>query len=134
MNVPALVSAAVLGAHGIGHVIGWLPAWGLVSFEGVSRQSWALDPVLGQRMSESVAGTVYLLPTIGFVAAAAALATGHPWSREVAVIAAITSLLASVLFPVALPPSSLVGSTALNLVVLGVATWGQPLLTQLGRP
>ncbi|MCC6496986.1 MAG: hypothetical protein IT193_12105 [Propionibacteriaceae bacterium] len=133
MNLPVLVSGAVLGAHGIGHVIGWLPAWGLASFQQVSRKSWALDPVVGQRISESVAGVLYLLPTIGFIAAAGALATGQPWWRDVAVVSAIGSLLASVLFPAALPPSSLVGSTALNLIVLGLAVWGQPLLTQLVR-
>lgn len=130
MNLPVLVSGAVLGAHGIGHVLGWLPAWGLASFQQVSRKSWALDPVVGQRITESVAGVLYLVPTIGFLAAAGALATGQPWWREVAMISAIGSLLASTLFPAALPPSSLVGATAVNLIVLGAAAWGGPLVAR----
>jgi hypothetical protein len=134
MNLPVgLVAGAVLGAHGTGHVLGWLPAWGLASFQQVSRKSWALDPLVGQRISEAVAGALYLVPTIGFLAAAIALATGQPWWREVAVLSAIGSLVASALFPTALPPSSLVGATAVNLVVLGLAAWGEPVLAQLVR-
>lgn len=128
MNLPVLVSGAVLGAHGIGHVLGWLPAWGLATFPQVSRKSWALDPLVGQRIGESVAGLLYLVPTLGFLAAAGALLAGQPWWREAAVVSAIVSLVASALFPAALPTSSLVGATAVNLAVLGLAAWGGPVL------
>ena len=43
----ALITAGVAGAHGIGHVLGWLPAWGLATFEQVSSRSWAFDRLLG---------------------------------------------------------------------------------------
>lgn len=93
MNIPlGLAGAAVLGAHGIGHVLGWLPAWGLATFEKVSTRSWALDPLLGDRLGAMVAGALYAAPTLGFLVAAGALATGLPWWREVAVASAITSL------------------------------------------
>lgn len=135
MNIPlGLIGAGVLGAHGVGHVLGWLPAWGLASFEQVSSRSWALDPLLGQRVSQGVAGALYLAPTLGFLAAAVALATGQPWWKEVAVAAALASGLASVLYPGALPAGSLVGSTAVNAAVLALAVWGQPVLDQLARP
>jgi hypothetical protein len=134
MNLPlGLLGGAVLGAHGIGHVLGWLPAWGLASFEHVSRRSWALDPVVGERISQAVAGVFFLVPTLGFVAAAAALVTGQLWWREAAVVSAVVSLVATALFPWALPVSSLVGSTAVNLAVLGLAAWGEPVLAGLVR-
>lgn len=132
MNLPlGLAGAAVLGAHGIGHVLGWLPAWGLATFEKVSTWSWALNPLLGDRLGATVAGALYAAPTMGFLVAAGALATGQPWWREVAVASAIASLVASALAPAALPPSSLAGSMVVNLAVLGLALWGGPALAQL---
>lgn len=134
MNIPlGLAGAAVLGAHGIGHVLGWLPAWVLAAFEKVSTRSWALDPLLGDRLGAMVAGALYAAPTLGFLVAAGALATGQPWWREVAVASAITSLVASALVPAALPTSSLAGSTVVNLAVLGLAVWGAPTLAGLAQ-
>jgi hypothetical protein len=134
MTIPiGLIGAGVLAAHGIGHTLGWLPAWGLARFDQVSLRSWAVDPLLGQRLSESVAGALFLAPTLGFLAAAVALATGQPWWREAALISALASLLATVLYPAALPPSSVVGAATLNAAMVGLAIWGQPLLDQLAR-
>jgi len=134
MNIPlGLLGAGVIAAHGVGHVLGWLPAWGLASFEKVSLRSWALDGLLGQRLSEAAAGVLYLAPTVGFLAAAGALAAGQPWWREIAVASAVASVLASILYPGALPGGSLVGSTTFNVAVLGLALWGQPILDQLAR-
>lgn len=134
MNVPVgLLGGVVLGAHGIGHVLGWLPAWGLATFDTVSTRSWALDPVLGARLGGAVAGLLYAAPTVGFLVAAGALATGQPWWREVAVASSLASLAATVVVPGALPPSSLAGAVAVNLAVLGLALWGGPLAASWGQ-
>lgn len=113
-----LVAAGVIGAHGIGHVLGWLPAWGVARFEGVSSQSWLISSIAGGGGSAIVAGMVFLVPTVGFVVAAAGLLTGQPWWRGVAVASAAVSLLGAALFPHALPAGSTIGSVAVNLVVL----------------
>lgn len=122
-----LLVGGVIGAHGVGHVLGWMPAWGIARFEGVSSRSWLLTGAIGEGGSRLAAGVIFLVPTIGFVAAAAGLLTGQPWWRQVAVGSAAASLAATALFPQAFATSSTVGSVAVNLGVLVailVAGWG----------
>jgi hypothetical protein len=122
-----LVVAGVLGAHGIGHVLGWLPAWGLARFEGASSHSWLVTGLAGDGGSRLLAGLLFLVPTVGFVAAAAGLLTGQPWWRGVAVASAAVSLGATALYPQAFTAGSTIGSVAVDLVVLYailVAGWG----------
>jgi hypothetical protein len=122
-----LVAALVLGAHGIGHMLGWLPAWGVARIDGVSSRSWLVSALAGEHVGRLVAGVVFLVPTVGFVIAAAGLLTGQPWWRGVAVASAAVSLLATALFPNAFPTGSTLGSVTINLVVLYgilVAGWG----------
>lgn len=118
MDATLLVAGGVVGAHGVGHVLGWLPAWGLARFEGVSSASWLLGP-LGEAAERAVAGAAFLVPTAGFVAAAAGMFAGQGWFRGVAVASAAVSLAATALFPRAFPVGSTVGSVLVNLAVLG---------------
>ena len=122
-----VVVAGVLGAHGIGHVMGWMPPLGLARFEGATSGSWLLTGLAGDGATRVVAVGLFAVPMIGFVAAAAGLLLGQPWWRPVAVAAAATSLAASALYPQALPLGSTIGSLAVNgLVLFGilVAGWG----------
>jgi hypothetical protein len=122
-----LAASGVLAAHGIGHVLGWLPAWGVASIQGVSSRSWALTPALGEPAGRLVAGALFVVPMAGFLLAAGGLLTGQPWWRQVAIASAGLSLLATALYPQAFPAGSTVGSVAANLVVLVgllVLGWG----------
>jgi len=122
-----IIGAGVLAAHGIGHTLGWLPAWGVTTFEGVSSNSWALTGVIGDAPARAVGGVLFVLPMVGFLAAAAGLALGQPWWRQVAVVSAALSLAATALYPQAFTVSSTAGSIAVNVVVLYgilVAGWG----------
>ena len=126
-NVIRLVAAGVIGAHGIGHMLGWMPAWGIASFEGVSSRSWLLTGAIGDGGARLAAGVLFLVPTIGFVAAAAGLLLGQPWWRQAAVASAIVSLAATALFPQAFTTGSTAGSVAIDLLILYglvVAGWG----------
>ena len=126
-TIVKLVVAGVLGAHGIGHVLGWLPATGAVSFEGMSGHSWLLSPTIGDGGARVVAGLLFVVPTAGFVAAAGGLLLGQPWWRQVAVASAAVSLGATAMYPQAFPTSSTIGSVAVDLAVLYgilVAGWG----------
>ena len=126
-NLIKLIAAGVIGAHGIGHVLGWMPAWGIAQFEGISSRSWFLTGVVGDTGARLAAGILFVLPMAGFVAAAAGLLLGQPWWRQVAVASAVASLAATALFPQAFTTGSTVGSIAVNLVVLYailVAAWG----------
>lgn len=122
-----VVVATVLGAHGIGHVLGWMPALGLARFAGTSSGSWLLGGLVGDGMTRAVAAALYIVPTAGFLAAAIGLLLGQPWWRPVAAASAAVSLAGTVLYPTAIPTGSTVGSVAVNLVVLYgviVAAWG----------
>jgi hypothetical protein len=122
-----VIAAGVLVAHGMGHVLGWMPAFGVASFEGVSSRSWALTGVLGEGGVRMAAGILFVVPMIGFAAAGVGLLTGQPWWRQAAVASASISLLATALYPQAFTTGSTVGSVAVNLVVLYgilVAGWG----------
>lgn len=126
-TIVKLVVAGVLGAHGVGHVLGWLPAWGIASFEGMSSQSWLLSPTIGEPGARVTAGLLFVVPTVGFIAAAAGLLLGQPWWRQVAVGSAAVSLAATALYPQAFATTSTVGSVAVDLAVLYgilVAGWG----------
>ena len=119
--------AGVLGAHGIGHVLGWLPALGLARFEGTSGGSWLVGGLLGDGGSRLVAVGLFAVPTVGFLAAALGLLLGQAWWRPVAVASAGVSLAATAVFPHAFPAGSTVGSIAVNLLVLYgivIAGWG----------
>lgn len=126
-NIVRLVGAGILGAHGIGHVLGWMPALGLTQFEGVSSRSWLLTGVVGESGARVAAGLLFVVPTVGFVAAAAGLLLGMPWWRQAAVVSAVVSLAATALYPQAFTAASTVGSVAVNVAVLYgilVAGWG----------
>lgn len=119
--------AGVLGAHGIGHMLGWMPALGIARFEGTSGGSWLLGGILGDGGSRLVAAGLFAAPTIAFVVAAAGLMLGQPWWRAVAVAAAAVSLAATALYPQAFPAGSTAGSLAVNAAILYgilVAGWG----------
>ena len=126
-GIVKLVVIGAIGAHGVGHVMGWLPAWGIAQIEGASSGSWLLTGILGDGGARLAAGLVFLVPTVGFLAAAAGLLTGQPWWRQVAVGSAAVSLAGTALFPQAFPTASTVGSVAVNLALLGgilLAGWG----------
>jgi hypothetical protein len=127
-NMVRLLVTGVIGAHGIGHVLGWMPAWGIAKFEGMSSHSWVLSGIVGEGGARLGAGLLFLVPTVGFAAAAAGLLMGQPWWRQVAVISAATSLACTALYPHAFAPTSTVGSVAVNVAVLYailLAKWGE---------
>jgi UPF0716 family protein affecting phage T7 exclusion len=126
-TIVKLVVAGVIGAHGIGHLLGWVPAWGIARFEGMSSHSWILTPTLGDGGARMLAGLLFAVPTAGFVASVAGLLLGQPWWRQVAVGSAAVSLAATAVYPQAFPASSTIGSVGVNLAVLYailIAGWG----------
>jgi UPF0716 family protein affecting phage T7 exclusion len=126
-GIARLIVAGIIGAHGIGHVLGWLPALGVVRFEGTAVDSWLISGVAGDGGSRLVAAVLFLVPTVGFVAAAIGLLTGQPWWRQAAVGSAAVSLAGTALYPHAFPAGSTVGSVVVNVAILGgvlVLGWG----------
>ncbi len=122
-----LAVVGVIGAHGIGHLLGWVPAWGIARFEGMSSDSWVLTATVGDGAARAAAGLLFIVPTVGFAAGAAALLLGQPWWRQAVVGSVVVSLAAIALYPHAFPASSTVGAVAVDLILLYAilgAGWG----------
>jgi hypothetical protein len=116
--------AGILAAHGIGHSIGWIPAVGMGRIAGASGTSWALSTVLGDGGTRLAAACLFLVPTVGFVAAGAGLMLGQAWWRPVAVGSSAVSLVAIGLYPQALPPGPMAGAIVVDVAVLGCVLLG----------
>jgi hypothetical protein len=126
-----MIIIAVLGVHGIGHSIGVAGGWAANAWGG-SGSSWLLDGVLGRSVG-MVEGLIWLLPALGFVAAAVLLTGNSEAWRWVAVISAVASLLAIGLFPGQLPVGSTVAAVAVDLaVVVGLLLVRWPSIEALG--
>jgi hypothetical protein len=115
------VIAAVLFAHGIGHVMGPLqvfkvavinPAW--------AGDSWLLTGAAGQTLGQAIAIVLWMTALVGFVAAAAVVMGWLPvtWWVPLAVVSSIVSLAAIGLFPTAFPTFSTIGAVVVDLATL----------------
>jgi len=108
-TVLRVIIALVFAFHGVGHAMGIIPALGIVGGEG-SRQgwlknwsshSWLLTNLLGDTVSRILCVALSGVPLIGFLCAALALAgwgIPHDWWRTLAVVSAVVSLAALLLF------------------------------------
>lgn len=117
-DLAKLAITGIVGAHGIGHILGLFPAWGIASFTGLSTRSWLLTDTIGDAASRFIGGGLWAAGLVGFIAAAGGYMTNQPWTQPVAAGASIISLVAIGLFPDALPAGSRVGAIAVNLLVL----------------
>ena len=100
VTLRALV-AVVLFMHGIGHVMGLLPALGLSTVEGWNSRSWLLIPILGETVSRILSIILFLAALVGFVASSLALLgwlVPHDWWRTLAVVSSVISIVTIVLF------------------------------------
>lgn len=103
------IIALVFAFHGVGHAMGIIPALGIVKGQGPSQgwlknwssHSWLLTNLLGEPVSRILCAVLYGAALIGFLGAALALlgwGIPHDWWRTLAVISAVTSLVALTLF------------------------------------
>jgi hypothetical protein len=93
--------AAVLFVHGIGHIMGILPALRLFSVQGWNSSSWLLTPIIGQTASRIISALLFALALAGFMLATLALVdwfVPHEWWRTLAVVSAVISIVTVVLF------------------------------------
>ncbi len=122
--------AGVLLAHGVGHVMGLMPALRLGKAEGWSSHSWLLTPLLGDGAARAVSFVLFFVAMIGFLLAGLGVlgwGVSIDWWRTAALLSAIVSLVALALFwhaLVAFFPNKL-GAIAVNLAVLVGLLWFQ---------
>ena len=126
-----IIIVIVLGAHGIGHLIGVAGGW-FESAWGGSSTSWLLTPVMGQATSV-LEGALWLLPGIGFVLAAGLIVGNSEMWRPVALASAAASLLVIALFPEQLPTGSVVGAVIVDAaVIIGLLLFNWPAVEAVG--
>ena len=131
-----IIIAGVLAFHGVGHAMGIIPALQLRFFQNQtgawaqnwSSHSWLLTPLLGDAISRILAIILFVVPLIGFVGSALGLMgwlVPHEWWQMLAIVSAVVSLIALVLFWNAfiyLFPHK-VGAIAVNVAVLVGLLW-----------
>jgi hypothetical protein len=103
------IIAFVFAFHGVGHAMGIIPALGVVNIDGSSKgwlknwssHSWLLTNLLGNTVSRILCVILYGAALIGFLGATLALlgwGIPHDWWRTLAVVSAVISLVALLLF------------------------------------
>lgn len=107
-------AAIVVGAHGIGHVLGWGPVLGVPGLAEDGLESW----LVGGGVARAAALVLFGAPAVGFLVTAFALRADPSWLPGVALASAVTSLVAVAVFPRAFPTGSLIGSVLVNLAVI----------------
>ena len=118
----------VLLAHGIGHVLGILPAFGRRLSQTHSSQSWLLTSIMGDSFTSGLGIVLWSAGLVWFAAAAMGLAgwlLPYQWWERFAVTGALVSLLTLVLFWNGLPflfPNK-IGAIAVDITVLASLLW-----------
>lgn len=127
-TVLRIIIALVLFVHGVGHVMGILPAVGLSTLESWNTRSWLLTGLLGDTGSRVVAFILFLAATIGFIGTTLAFLdwfVPHDWWQNLAIVSAVISLVAVILFwnaLVSLIPNK-VGAIAVDVAILVGLLW-----------
>ncbi len=126
-----IIISLVLIAHGIGHWMGIMTAVGAIKTDNWHSRSWLLTDSLGDSTARIVALVLWIVAFIGFLAAGTGTlgwsVTEDSW-RTLAVIAAVISLVALVLFwnAFAVLFPNKIGAIAVNiatLVAILLADW-----------
>ena len=117
-----LVITIIIVAHGIGHIMPLLAAFGLKISQSHSLHSWAFSSLIGEKPTTILAVMYWLLPLIGFVVAGLGmydiLISFNSW-QQVALVSAIISSIGLVFFWNAFPfliPNK-VGVIVVNILV-----------------
>ena len=114
-----VVSAIVLVAHGLGHVLGFLAAWTSITM-GFTGRPWIFG---GAEIGSPVGklfGLVWLVALAGFVAAGYALYRDESWWGTVAVAASILSLAVILPWWNTVTPGSRFGAVLVDMIAIAV--------------
>ena len=117
--------------HGLGHIMGIMPALRLFTTEGWSSHSWLLTKPLGDTAARIISIILFLIVVLGSVGAGLALLgwlMPYAWWRLLAITSSVVSLVAITLYWnafIALFPHK-IAAIALDLATLAallVANW-----------
>ena len=104
-----LIIAGVICFHGIGHLMGVIPALRLIPIndsspdwlKGWSSRSWLLTNLLGNSVANVICAILFAAGFIGFIGTGLSLLgwlVPHAWWRSLAVVTAVLSLVTLALY------------------------------------
>ena len=122
------LAAAILGFHGIGHILAFFPIFGFSLTDEHSFRSWLLTPVLGNLFAVLIEIILFLCATMGFLGAVSALMQwqiAYAFWQFYALTGAAFSLVGLFLFPRAFPTlfPNLVGAVLVDIAILAALLW-----------
>jgi hypothetical protein len=137
-NWVRIIIVVVLIAHGLGHTLGLLPAFGLGKAAGWTDQSWLFTNLFGATLTRWIGVVIWLVATGGFIVVGLGLlgtAAPPPWWRSLALVAAVVSLAGILLYPSAFPGLlNTVGAITIDIAVIVALVWLHWPATQLAGP
>lgn len=113
------LAAALLAAHGLIHLIGFVVPWGIAQVEGFPYRTSALAGAvaLGETGARAV-GVAWLVLAVGFVIAGVATWRREAWAAGLTAVLAIASIIVCVL---GLPEAAF--GIVVNIVILAALGW-----------
>lgn len=111
------IIAAVVLAHGVGHVL-FAPLLATALKLEASGHSWLLTPALGDGPARAVATALAAIVTAAFVVVAGGIALQTGWWRGLAIAAALGSILLVGLMWDGVPSSPAAAAVAFDVVIL----------------
>jgi hypothetical protein len=114
-----IAAGAVVAAHGLIHLIGFVVPWGISSVEGFAYRTTALGGAiaLGDTVARAI-GVVWLACAVGFVVAGLGIWRGSSWALPLTAALAFVSIAVCVL---GLPETS--AGIVVNAAILGAVAW-----------
>ena len=117
--MPRIAGAAVVAAHGLIHLIGFVVPWGISTIEGFPYRTTALGGAiaLGDTGARAI-GTAWLACAVGFVVAGLGISRGASWALPLTAALAVVSIAVCVL---GLPETS--AGIVVSAAILGAVAW-----------
>jgi hypothetical protein len=114
-----IAAGAVVAAHGLIHLIGFVVPWGISSVEGFAYRTTALGGAiaLGDTGARAI-GIVWLACAVGFVVAGLGIWRRASWALPLTGALSVVSIAVCVL---GLPETS--AGIAVNAAILGAVAW-----------
>ncbi len=131
VNMLKLVIAAVVLAHGVGHILFLGPALRVTTWADQTGHSWLVTPLLGDGVTRAFAAIVWTSTIALFVAAVVGFFMGTDWWRGAAVLGAVISAAGIIVMWDGLAPSSAIAALVFDLIVLVALLWAHWPSTEL---
>ena len=123
-----IIIAGVFLVHGVGHVLGFFPAFRLTTVEGWTSYSWLITPLLGDTAARVISVILFGAALLGFIAASLSVMSWlvpHDLWRTLAIVSSVISLIALILFWNAFPAliPNKIGAVAVDVATLVCLLW-----------